>query len=84
MMIPIARSIYFLLISVYIISSLPTFLHAKELAEDYRIGAEDVIQITVYDQPDLSISVKVSPDGYIPFPLLGRIKAEGFTGREQE
>ena len=84
MMIPIARSIYFLLISVYIISSLPTFLHAKELAEDYRIGAEDVIQITVYDQPDLSISVKVSPDGYIPFPLLGRIKAEGFTGRELE
>jgi polysaccharide export outer membrane protein len=54
------------------------------LTEDYRIGAEDVIQITVYDQPDLSITVKVSPDGFIPFPLLGRIKAEGFTGRELE
>ena len=84
MMIPIVRSIYFLLLSVYLISSLPTFLYAGELSEDYWIGAEDVIQITVYDQPDLSITVKVSPDGYIPFPLLGRIKAEGYTGRELE
>ncbi len=84
MMIPIARSIYFLLLSVYIISSFPTFLYAAEPVEDYRIGAEDVIQITVYDQPDLSITVKVSPDGFIPFPLLGRIKAEGYTGMELE
>ncbi len=84
MMIPIVRSIYFLLISVHLIWTFPTFLYAAELTEDYRLGAEDVIQFTVYDQADLSITVKVSPDGYIPFPLLGRIKAEGFTGRELE
>lgn len=84
MMIPMARSIYFLLLSVYLISSFPNFLYASTLTEDYRIGAEDVIQITVYDQPDLSITIKVSPDGFIPFPLLGRIKAKGFTGRELE
>ena len=84
MIISISRSIYYLLLSVYLISSFPTFLYAEELAEDYWIGAEDVIQITVYDQPDLSITVKVSPDGYIPFPLLGRIKAEGYTGMELE
>lgn len=84
MIIPMARSICFLLLSTYMICIFPTFLYAAELSEGYRIGAEDVIQITVYDQPDLSITVKVSPDGYIPFPLLGRIKADGFTGRELE
>lgn len=83
-MIPMARSICFLLLSAYLIWTIPTFLYAAELTEDYRIGAEDVIQVTVYDQADLSVTVKISPDGYIPFPLLGRIKAEGFTGRELE
>lgn len=79
-----ARSIYLLFINIFTIISLAALLYAGELTEDYRIGAEDVIQITVYAQPDLSITVKVSPDGYIPFPLLGRIKADGFTGRELE
>lgn len=79
-----ARSICFFLLSVYVFFILPTPLNAKEMSEDYRIGAEDVIQIAVYGQADLSITVKVSPDGFIPFPLLGRIKAEGFTGRELE
>ncbi|MDT8318319.1 MAG: polysaccharide biosynthesis/export family protein [bacterium] len=79
-----ARSIYLLLINISAIISLASLLYAAEMTEDYRIGAEDVIQIKVYDQADLSVTVKVSPDGYIPFPLLGRIKAEGFTGRELE
>ena len=78
------RSVYLFFIYMCAIFSLPSLLYAVESTEDYRIGAEDVIQITVYGQPDLSITVKVSPDGYIPFPLLGRIKAEGFTGRELE
>ena len=78
------RSVYLFFLYICAIFLLPSFLYAGESTEDYRIGAEDVIQITVYDQPDLSITVKVSPDGYIPFPLLGRIKVEGFTGRELE
>ena len=78
------RSIYFLPIAISMLLFFSTHLYAGELTEDYRIGAEDVIQITVYDQPDLSITVKVSPDGYIPFPLLGRIKVGGYTGRELE
>ena len=79
-----ARSIYLLLINIFAIFSFTSLIYAGDLTEDYRIGDEDVIQIKVYDQPDLSITVKVSPDGYIPFPLLGRIKAEGFTGRDLE
>lgn len=42
------------------------------------------MQINVYEQPDLSSVLKVSSHGNISFPLLGRIKAEGFSITELE
>lgn len=46
---------------------------------NYKVGPEDVLEISVYDQPDLSKTVRVSPEGIISFPLLGSIKVEGYT-----
>jgi len=47
---------------------------------DYRVGGYDVLSIMVYEEEDLSRgAVRVSADGYISFPLIGRIKVENLT-----
>ena len=48
----------------------------------YYIGAEDVISINVWKNPELSVSVPVRPDGKISMPLIGDISAAGFTPEE--
>jgi polysaccharide export outer membrane protein len=47
--------------------------------DSYIIGAEDVISIYVWKEPDMSKSVPVRPDGMISLPLIGEIKAVGYT-----
>ena len=82
----IFKKTYYSLKCLYIILSLLTLttVVTSAFAEDYRIGAEDLLQTNVYEQPDLSSVLKVGSDGNISFPLLGRIKAEGFTVTELE
>lgn len=48
---------------------------------DYRIGPEDLLQISVLEAPDLSRTVRVSADGEISLPLLGSVQAAGLTSR---
>ncbi len=52
--------------------------------EAREIVTEDVLQITVYGQPDLSITTRVSSEGEISFPLLGALNVAGKTVRELE
>ncbi|MDD3952810.1 MAG: polysaccharide export protein [Lentisphaeria bacterium] len=52
---------------------------------DYRVGGFDVLDIVVYEEPDLSRKdVRVSADGYISFPLIGRVFVDGFATSEIE
>lgn len=47
---------------------------------DYTVGGYDVLSVKVYDEGDLSReAVRVSGDGDISFPLIGRLKVEGLT-----
>lgn len=49
-----------------------------ETAAVPRLGKGDVLSISVYDEPELTISgVPVRPDGNISFPLVGDVQAEG-------
>lgn len=41
---------------------------------DYLIGPGDVLEISVYDNPDLETRVRVGSDGAIVMPLLGQVK----------
>ena len=50
----------------------------------YLIGRDDVLDITVWQSPDLTKSVTVGSDGYFEYPILGRIKAEGLSPQELE
>jgi polysaccharide export outer membrane protein len=49
---------------------------------EYRIGVEDLLVISVWRDPDLSREVPVRPDGRISLPLLQDIDAAGKTPKE--
>jgi polysaccharide export outer membrane protein len=51
---------------------------------DYVIGAEDVLSVTTFGEPELSGKYTVEQDGTFTFPQLGRIKAGGMTLRALE
>jgi polysaccharide biosynthesis/export protein len=46
-------------------------------ADSYVIGAGDVLQVFVYDAPQLSVEVPVRPDGRISTPLVPEMMAAG-------
>jgi len=47
------------------------------IVEEYLLGIGDVLQVSVWRNPDLSVSVIVRPDGKISVPLGGDIKVDG-------
>ncbi len=50
--------------------------------EEYRIGVGDALDINVWRNPELSVSVPVRPDGKISMPLIGDIAAANLTTTE--
>jgi polysaccharide export outer membrane protein len=48
-------------------------------SEDYRIGPSDVIDILIEDAPELSRTLRVSADGTVMAPFLGRVSAQQKT-----
>jgi len=49
-------------------------------AEDYLLGGGDTVNITVFQQPDLSTEARISQDdGTITFPLIGEVTIAGLT-----
>lgn len=51
---------------------------------DYVVGAQDVLKVTVFDEPQLSGTFRVDADGTLTYPFIGRIKAVGQTLRSIE
>ena len=64
-------------------ASLPDPLAALE-SSDYRIGRQDLLEIRVFDVEELNQTVRVSDDGSITMPLLGRQMVDGLTKTELE
>lgn len=49
-------------------------------AEGYRVAAEDVLRVTVFDEPDLSVDeARIAPNGVIAIPLIGEVGVAGLT-----
>ncbi|MGH7231522.1 MAG: polysaccharide biosynthesis/export family protein [Nitrospiraceae bacterium] len=55
---------------------------ANIVSQDYMIGAEDVLEITVWRNQDLSKLVQVRPDGKISLPVIRDVTAVGKTPTE--
>ena len=51
----------------------------SQSAENYRLAANDLLDVRVYDEPDLSAQVRLAGDGTAIFPLIGSVSLRGKT-----
>lgn len=67
---------------------LTEFLKSRKYLEEgnsgqvYRIGPDDLLDISVFDVPELNTTERVDPAGYISLNLVGQIYAAGQTETE--
>lgn len=60
-------------------------IQAVDLAPEERLGIDDVFEVRVFAEPDLSGAYRISADGTIDFPLVGRLSVAGMrSGDIQE
>ncbi|MCV2357153.1 polysaccharide export protein EpsE [Paucibacter sp. B2R-40] len=66
----------------------PAFAQASAAAPaasaEYRLGAGDVMRVSVYQNPDLTLETRVSENNVVSFPLLGSIKVGGLSVTQAE
>jgi len=51
---------------------------------EYRIGPQDLLDINIFEAPELNGPRRVSANGEISMPLVGNVDAVGLTARELE
>ena len=49
---------------------------------DYVVGPEDILNVNVWKEPEISRTLPVSPDGKISLPLVGELMASGHTATQ--
>jgi polysaccharide export outer membrane protein len=54
------------------------------MSEEYIIGAHDLLEISIFQSPDLSRTVRVNSRGEINLPLIGVVQAGGLSGYDLE
>ncbi len=54
-------------------------LQKVQSSQDYEIGPSDLLKITVYQEKDMDLELRVSQNGTIPFPLIGTVKIGKLT-----
>lgn len=57
---------------------------AQAAEELYALSAEDVLEIVVYGEKDLSGSYRIGPEGSIAMPLIGAVPVAGLSPRDAE
>ncbi len=76
-------SIFCLLLSLVLMGASMAASHSSGGDKDYRIAPEDVLSVSVFDEPDLSVEeARVSVNGTISLPLIGPIHVAGMTTRQ--
>jgi len=78
------RFLLFFLIAAFVASSLfvGSPAYSQNVTPSYKIGADDLLYIYVWKEPDLTQELVVAPDGNITFPLLEEIRVKGRTVTE--
>jgi len=71
------KSLIVFLVSVMLLTGTPAFFAEGNLS--YTIGPGDVLEISVWQHPELDRIVTVRPDGRMSFSLIGDVNANGLT-----
>lgn len=53
-------------------------------SSDYLLVAQDVIRVEIYQEPDLKRELKISAEGMVELPLIGRVELKGKTVQQAE
>jgi polysaccharide biosynthesis/export protein len=81
-------SFIFLVISIFSFTACSTTTKVvtteddKSFSHDYLIGPGDIVQIIVWRNPEVSMTVPVRPDGKITTPLVDDLRATGKTSTQ--
>ncbi len=65
-------------------TAVPPLEVAPAVSREAPVGAEDLLEISVFEIPDLTRTVRVSERGTITLPLLGELKVGGLTSAQLE
>jgi polysaccharide export outer membrane protein len=65
-----------------VVKASPSPQAASQAAPDYRLGPEDQIRVSVWEQAPLTLDLIVRPDGKVSMPLIQDVVAEGQTAAE--
>ncbi len=66
-------------VAVWLLLLLCAGRQPAQAAEEYLLNPGDIVKITVFKNPDLSIEARVSETGTIGFPLIGAVPVSGLT-----
>lgn len=77
---PVSRFLLTLLLSIVP----PAIAEEADGNATYTLNTGDHVQVTVFEEPDLSIDAVLDDTGAISFPLLGELKVRGLTPRQLE
>jgi polysaccharide export outer membrane protein len=67
--------------SAQALTASPTAAAPESAPDEYLINVQDTVNVTVWENADLTGKFVVQPDGAITLPLVGRIKAAGLSVR---
>jgi len=57
---------------------------APRYSTDYKLGPGDKVRVTVFNEDDLSGEFQIDGSGYVRLPLIGQVRAGGFSAHQLE
>jgi polysaccharide biosynthesis/export protein VpsN len=69
-------------LTLLLIVALPALAEDADGVSFYTLNTGDHVEVTVFEEPDLSISAVLDDTGAISYPLLGELQVRGLTVRE--
>lgn len=67
---------------LFLLAGIATRAGAQQTFGDYRIGPKDLLEIRVFEIPELNLERRVSDSGMLDLPLLGQFSVTGLTAEE--
>jgi len=84
-----SSSVQYITLALFIFGILPAAIPALQEQQnlpvnDYKIGTKDLLEIKVFELPELNQTVRVAEDGSVSLSLLGKVDVAGLTAQELE